>query len=534
MREELKEIELIDKYLNNDLSEQEKADFEKRLQEDPELSQAVQDQIDLRSGLERIQLNKEINSIIRGKKGGGFGKFMGPVVVLIIAVAAVFLINKKEAITSPQETIVENQTQFESTDNPSVSREKNIKKDKKEKHSKKRNGKLFKKYDVELQKFIITNNEESTITGKDGTVITFPADAFSVDGRIEISLKEYLKPADIVLCGLSTRSGDHILETGGMIDIRAYSNGKEIALDEEASYEISFPETPNPNAQYKTFYASRNDSTVNWNVDPNYVFSGLEFISTINVNDRARCWRNTGRKAGDRYGNHRNNRLVKYMSSFIFSDEDLRYLSTKMLIPGVRINMQVEGGKLKSTDVITQSNYLKSRIGKHIAEMAKLDSFPKNDTTEYNYWIEGAFGYYPDERIPLAAEQSKLNQAAVKSGAKTIYAVNLGLVNCDAYLEFWRELKSIRVTNTFKGVPMMVFKSQNGYVDPNRWKSGVYEFMGVPEGLSVIMIIYKQIGKKKYKVAIKEFEIGEEEVHIGIEQIMTEDELVSTINSIKT
>src|SRR5690349_3232045 len=60
MRNELELISTIEKYLNNELSAEEKAAFEKDLSVDPQLQEAVALQQDLMKGIENLSLKQNI------------------------------------------------------------------------------------------------------------------------------------------------------------------------------------------------------------------------------------------------------------------------------------------------------------------------------------------------------------------------------------------------------------------------------------------------------------------------------------------
>lgn len=98
--------------------------------------------------------------------------------------------------------------------------------------------------------YLINPNKNQTITGKEGTVITFFAntmqcnDGKEVKGTVEISLTEYYTTADIVKAQLNTVSGPLLLESGGMILIKASCSScreKEVKIKEGNFYRISFP-----------------------------------------------------------------------------------------------------------------------------------------------------------------------------------------------------------------------------------------------------------------------------------------------------
>jgi hypothetical protein len=78
-----------------------------------------------------------------------------------------------------------------------------------------------------LQTFTIDAATGGTITGKRGTKITFPPNAFAnpdnsiTSGNVEVTFKEALRKKDWILQGLSTTTQTEMLVSGGMLDIAA-------------------------------------------------------------------------------------------------------------------------------------------------------------------------------------------------------------------------------------------------------------------------------------------------------------------------
>jgi TonB family protein len=97
------------------------------------------------------------------------------------------------------------------------------------------------------QRFSLRPGQSKTIVGEEGTRITFPADVLvtasgsAPEGPVEVSLQEYYTPAAIISAGLSTLSGDRLLQTGGMLNVRASANGQELRLRPGQNITIEFP-----------------------------------------------------------------------------------------------------------------------------------------------------------------------------------------------------------------------------------------------------------------------------------------------------
>ncbi len=133
---------------------------------------------------------------------------------------------------------------------------------------------IFDKFEKESQFFTAKSNEVITITGKEGTKITIPKNAlkkangkFAI-GKIDLELKEFYKKSDAVVANLHTMSNENMLESGGMIYIKATSKGEELQLKKGSEMTIEFASKNNP-SDMQTFYGyPQKDKSIDWNTNP--------------------------------------------------------------------------------------------------------------------------------------------------------------------------------------------------------------------------------------------------------------------------
>jgi hypothetical protein len=127
-----------------------------------------------------------------------------------------------------------------------------------------------------IDKFTISSSSDTTIFGQQGTRLFIEKETFQfpdgtpVTGSIKIELKEFYKKSDIVLADLSTESNGKLLETGGMINIQATSEGREIEIKANKKIIAHFPKSKSSNQQMNLFYADKNStdtSITNWELD---------------------------------------------------------------------------------------------------------------------------------------------------------------------------------------------------------------------------------------------------------------------------
>ena len=101
--------------------------------------------------------------------------------------------------------------------------------------------------DYEDQNYRIDGSRHTKLIGDQGTTVWIDAGSFvgpdgkPVTGEIEVVLRETYDLADILAAGLSTHSGDQILETGGMVYIDASSNGQALDLKPGSQLMIGLP-----------------------------------------------------------------------------------------------------------------------------------------------------------------------------------------------------------------------------------------------------------------------------------------------------
>jgi hypothetical protein len=93
----------------------------------------------------------------------------------------------------------------------------------------------------------IDPTKDNVITGAKGTKIFLPANLFvHADGslpagRVEVVLEEFFSVAEFASKDLATMSDSLLLETGGMLHIKAMADGKELQVSKDKSYVIAFP-----------------------------------------------------------------------------------------------------------------------------------------------------------------------------------------------------------------------------------------------------------------------------------------------------
>jgi hypothetical protein len=99
----------------------------------------------------------------------------------------------------------------------------------------------------ESQAYTIPADRDTTIKGKEGTLLTIKAYTFSDDsgpiktGSVSIKLTEFYQNDDIVAAKLSTTSNGEQLVTGGMIHLAAEKNGRPVSVTPGRDIQVKMP-----------------------------------------------------------------------------------------------------------------------------------------------------------------------------------------------------------------------------------------------------------------------------------------------------
>ncbi len=120
----------------------------------------------------------------------------------------------------------------------------------------------------EIQRFTIDPTRDEVVIGKSGTMLMFTANTLiDAKGRhvkdpVQIELTEALDLESMIAHSLSTRSGERLLETGGMLKVEAMMKEEELRLQRGKGLDIAVP-TIDPKEGMELFYS---DDGSDWSV----------------------------------------------------------------------------------------------------------------------------------------------------------------------------------------------------------------------------------------------------------------------------
>jgi hypothetical protein len=106
---------------------------------------------------------------------------------------------------------------------------------------------FYKAIQKPVQEFTINASRDTVLIGKEGTRLTIPALAFAtpkrgtVNGNVQIVLREYYSYDDILAAKLTTTFGDVQLKSGGMVNITAEVNGEKAGLKNGKNIKLEMP-----------------------------------------------------------------------------------------------------------------------------------------------------------------------------------------------------------------------------------------------------------------------------------------------------
>lgn len=372
------------------------------------------------------------------------------------------------------------------------------------------------------EKFNPNPNQDNYIEGKQGTVIFFPANSFvytngkPVNGEIEINLEEYYSVSDIISNNLSTLSDSLLLESGGMINIKATSKGKEVQINPSMSYVVCFPKKGKK--EMELFYGNKNSNgELNWKLEnaANYQNEKTDRINNLNVDSSfvneyvgISCW--TSSSTGPNSRNCRFNWNLIHKDSTVFQYiknlyKDSIELENQMREINSRVEMEFKignDGKIKSISFDSKTPF-NSRIGKIMYALPPFDMNKMycESGFEYSLCIGVTDVILPEEYLErFNKKYSQYKNKAIEYINKkeldyyVLSATKLDWINCDRFLELEAEKLDLFVSikNPNESDAILVFKKYNSIMNGTP-KNGGFVFTQIPndEEICVLGISHK-------------------------------------------
>ncbi len=210
---------IIDQYLAGELSKKDLAAFEERLKSNPKLQEEVALQQDVIAGIkrsaQRIKIKQTRRNYFRSRllKWGVISMSSIALVGLVTYLAVSMLSSKIEPLSEELMNQLDKDAQFDQ---------------------------------IQAQYFQIPE-EGGIVMSEKGVLLSIPKNAFLQNGKpyngeAVVQFQEAMDAEDIVTSGLSTMSGDRLLETQGMFSLRSYTkNGKELEINPDVGVYAQAP-----------------------------------------------------------------------------------------------------------------------------------------------------------------------------------------------------------------------------------------------------------------------------------------------------
>lgn len=366
---------------------------------------------------------------------------------------------------------------------------------------------FYQKNAKKSQQFVINTSKDTTIICAEKTKIKIKANSFVsaktgkvIDGNVQISVKEYYSISDIVMANLSTTSDGKLLETGGMIDVTANSNGEQCVLSKGKSIEIGFP-TKKIKEDMQLFTGQWKNNAVNWKID-----ISAEKIST---NDSKDIEVKPVFPGGDKA-------LFNIISSSVFYPEDdvagrvvvafdidtkgkaINPKIIKKLHPEIDQQVikviqklpnftpaQMDGKAVQSNYTITL--YFDSESGRNVSQT----------NTTYNQNFKADFEEKYDSN-PI--EKATINEISYYYFSSS----KLGFINCDRFIETNRSLLidyAIELDTESETMVTIVFKKYKSIMN-RKSTTQMIGFDRVPKNQEITIVALKYYNEKPY-LAVK-------------------------------
>ncbi len=364
--------------------------------------------------------------------------------------------------------------------------------------------KFLEKNKEKTQSHFIYGNVDTTMFFEKGTALFIPKNSFNTEEQVKISVQEYYSNFDIVKENLSTISDHKLLETFGMLNIKAATEKGEIKLAKDKSILIHFPAKGRKNRKAELFFGQKEGSKqLNWKTSKISTVDKTCTKKTINLNGDLYEW--AGKCTSKREDLHIV--IAKHLDQITLSDADSTYIENSLIqefgfsfylhddfsisewknhkYVGEALNQSIR----KHMERISTKAYKGSESfkGKRLAIYLNFDKFnnPKLKAG-YRDQFQNKYANFSDKNI-ISIEAAELNYYAFQAN-------KLGMVNCDIFKNVpGKRINIIASKYASSSVKMMLdLKSQRSFITPTIINNKQV-FTDIPEGIkgTIIGLKYK-------------------------------------------
>lgn len=369
-----------------------------------------------------------------------------------------------------------------------------------------------------------------TVIGKQGTVVYIPEDAFEmmdssdVEGPVTITIQEFFSKSDFILAGLSSVSGDKMIESSGMFNIKATTaDGKQVRLKKGKKIRLTLPGNRKALKGTQIFYG--NNQHADDMAPSNWVVANYKIQGTNNT-------RQDLGKLKSKVAFYVSPKLT-LAKAYKFGNSSSTYLA--VMQPNLKKRKEKEKNLLRYVeDEDKFYKYLQSYFHKKKLYDA-VTSIKDLDTLKFTALIDerGKLKTLKVESKTIGVDEQKQIQAAfngrkifhmkkshnreqeyvlymvkntppTNDGMRSSFPVdNLGWINCDRFLDGKQPLIAMNVNEPEAPQTLFycVFNKINS-VMPGYVKEGHYVFPNVPKGADVIVVGIKNSESNQPELSI--------------------------------
>lgn len=432
--------------------------------------------------------------------------------------------------------------------------------------------------------FLIDQKKDTLLVANNGSNIKIPANAFQlVDGstpigNVKVSVIEAFSVNHILGHNLHTTSNGQLLETGGMINIEASSNGVQLILKENQTIEVSIPKN-NDQPDMELFYeVEQEDGTVTWVTadeieianeadTTKYEYYGGDSIATTGDFTTERMssypeelydyhfkyisWVDEGLSDIQLKGKNQN--LIQFIEDPANANrEDVKEFIDNYWRVFFEIRID-ENGKLHDyklrNDPYLNSSKMKDAANAVTIAVKLLESAPPFDLRSVKGSVDHGkrylIGVSGNKRLNKAKYRKWFREQGVKEETVTeegsgnsigryVFNVSrLGWINCDRFYEMADSLKvnmQIEIPELQDASISLVFKDLKSVMSSTP-ANGVYSFDNIPSG-SAVYVVAISYDDKTAKIAIMDTKVRGGKIKITDFKSVTLDELDQELDQI--
>lgn len=440
------------------------------------------------------------------------------------------------------------------------------------------------------QTFFFKPNEDTILFCKEGTAIKIYANSFDTKSNspVELTVYEYFKISDMIYKGLSTSSNDSTIETAGMIDLVAKQKGVKLKVKTGESIPVAFP-IPIGAEGFQVFNGVDHGHDVNWENRNNWGFGRMNkrtipmfkmngysrrfpfsFSGNIGKRRKRKMMYQMSRSTINPSSKNRANdfsvqgKLRLTQVTPIIDNEENPYENGSSEVLTEILSKVLDKGCLPDGFLVAEfskKNELTKMWFEHESEclndvaLSEFSQYPK--WAAFSYAIEGEkLGYTANKKLfkmrrkkfavmdldferfanspvlgqkifeIIAKDASSLPPS--KYASLALNTSELGMVNCDRYLNSGEPLKDLIVKANNGSRTILVYKEIKALLN-SQFSNDSCKFMNVPIGKEVVLFsIY--IADKSIYLAEKSIKYDGKNHDVGTYKEVSKLELKARID----